>query len=84
MKRSYHEFCAVDDPYLHRHRLADDEPPAGVDAPLTATPVVWITPPSIDFRRGLRLRGFKRAIRSTGCISGCCVFPPRGRLKAHC
>lgn len=41
---------------------ADDEPPAGVDAPLTATPVVWITPPSIDFRRGLRLRGFKRAI----------------------
>lgn len=35
--------------------LADDEPPAGVDAPLTATPVVWITPPSIDFRRGLRL-----------------------------
>lgn len=22
---------------------ADDEPPAGVDAPLTATPVVWIT-----------------------------------------
>ncbi|MBN0016470.1 hypothetical protein JTL76_34810, partial [Pseudomonas aeruginosa] len=55
MKRSYHEFCAVDDPYLHRHRLADDEPPAGVDAPLTATPVVWITPPSIDFRRGLRL-----------------------------
>jgi hypothetical protein len=43
MKRSYHEFCAVDDPYLHRHRLADDEPPAGVDAPLTATPVVWIT-----------------------------------------
>ena len=28
---------------------------AGVDAPLTATPVVWITPPSIDFRRGLRL-----------------------------
>ncbi len=27
----------------------------GVDAPLTATPVVWITPPSIDFRRGLRL-----------------------------
>lgn len=55
MKSSYHEFCAVDDPYLHRHRLADDEPPAGVDAPLTATPVVWITPPSIDFRRGLRL-----------------------------
>ncbi len=43
MKRSYHEFCAVDDPYLHRHRLADDEPPAGVDAPLIATPVVWIT-----------------------------------------
>jgi hypothetical protein len=40
MKRSYHEFCAVDDPYLHRHRLADDEPPAGVDAPLTATPVL--------------------------------------------
>lgn len=39
MKRSYHEFCAVDDPYLHRHRLADDEPPAGVDAPLIATPV---------------------------------------------
>jgi hypothetical protein len=24
MKRSYHEFCAVDDAYLHRHRLADD------------------------------------------------------------
>ncbi|WP_220458443.1 hypothetical protein, partial [Klebsiella variicola] len=40
---------------LHYHRLADDEPAAGVDAPLTATPVVWITPPSIDFRRGLRL-----------------------------
>ncbi len=52
MKRSYHEFCAVDDPYLHRHRTADDEPPAGVDAPLTRH---WITPPSIDFRRGLRL-----------------------------
>jgi hypothetical protein len=43
MKKSYHEFCAVDDPYLHYHRLADDEPAAGVDAPLTATPVVWIT-----------------------------------------
>ena len=55
MKKSYHEFCAVDDPHLHYHRLADDEPPAGVDAPLIATPVVWITSPSIDFRRGLRL-----------------------------
>jgi len=55
MKKSYHEFCAVDDPHLHYHRLADDEPAASVDAPLTATPVVWITPPSIDFRRGLRL-----------------------------
>ncbi|MGC3921690.1 hypothetical protein ACPV6C_29925, partial [Klebsiella pneumoniae] len=52
MKRSYHEFCAVDDPYLHCHRMADGEPPAGVDAPLTATQVVWITPPSIAFRRG--------------------------------
>lgn len=55
MKKSYHEFCAVDDPHLHYHRLADDEPAAGVDVPLTATPVVWITPPSIDFRRGLSL-----------------------------
>lgn len=42
MKRSYHEFCAVDDAYLHRHRLADDEPAAG----LTAPPVAWKTPPS--------------------------------------
>ena len=33
MKRSYHEFCAVDDAYLHRHRLADDAPPAGLTAP---------------------------------------------------
>ena len=41
MKKSYHEFCAVDDPHLHYHRLADDEPAAGVDAPLTATPVVF-------------------------------------------
>ena len=55
MKRSYHEFCAVDDPHLHRYRLADDEPAAGIDAALIATPVAWITPHSMDFRRGLRL-----------------------------
>lgn len=46
MKRSYHEFCAVDDAYLHRHRLADDEPPAG----LTAPSGLDNAPP---FRRGL-------------------------------
>ncbi len=30
------------------------------------------------------LRFHQSQARSTGCISGCCVFPPRGRLKAHC
>lgn len=63
---------------------ADDEPPAGVDAPLTATPVVWITLLQLISAVVFALRFHKSHIRSTGCISGCCVFPPRGRLKAHC
>jgi hypothetical protein len=41
MKRSYHEFCAVDDAYLHRHRLADDEPAAGVGAALSGPPEIY-------------------------------------------
>lgn len=58
--------------------LADDEPPAGVDAPLTATPVVWITPPSIDFRRGLRLRGFKEPYKKYWLHIRLLRFPAEG------
>mgnify|MGYP003286057640 CR=1 FL=1 len=41
MKRSYHEFCAIDDPHLHRHRLADDEPAADVGPALSALPFTF-------------------------------------------